>query len=83
VSHKKQELFIICEHLSSPLVFGGVCVFRLFSFLCCPIMCLYVLGFGCDVHFDFRLKTMFGSSFPPVVCRRAHFVFTLFMFACV
>ena len=26
-------------------------------FLCCPIMCLYVLG----SHDDFRIKTMFGS----------------------
>jgi len=22
-----------------------------------------------DVRYDFRIKTMFGSSFPPVVCR--------------
>jgi len=27
-------------------------------------------------------KTMFGSSLPPVVCRRAHVLFMLFMFAC-
>jgi len=29
------------------------------------------------------LNTMFGSSLPPVVCRRAHVLFTLFVFACV
>jgi hypothetical protein len=23
----------------------------------------------CDVHYDFRIKTMFGSSLPPVVCK--------------
>jgi hypothetical protein len=27
--------------------------------------------------------TMFGSSLPPVVCRRAYVLFTLFVFACV
>jgi len=34
----------------------------------------------CDVCYDFRIKTMFGSSLPPVVCRRAHVLFTLFVF---
>jgi hypothetical protein len=27
--------------------------------------------------------SMFGSSLPPVVCRRAHVLFTLFVFAYV
>ena len=27
-------------------------------------------------------KMMFGSSLPPVVCRKAHVLFTLFVFAC-
>jgi len=35
------------------------------------------------VHYDFRIKTMFGSSLLPVVCRRAHVLFTLFVFVCV
>jgi len=26
------------------------------------------------------LETMFGSSWPPVVCRRAHVLFVLFVF---
>ena len=26
---------------------------------------------------------MFGSSLPPIVCRRTHVLFTLFLFACV
>ena len=34
----------------------------------------------CDVHYDFRIKTMFDSSLLPVVCRRAHVLFTLFVF---
>jgi hypothetical protein len=37
----------------------------------------------CDVLYDFCIKTMFGSSLPPVVCRRAHVLFTLFVFVYV
>ena len=46
-----------------------MCVFllRVFTFL---ISC-------CDVRYYFRIKRMFGSSLPPVVCRRAHVFFTL------
>jgi hypothetical protein len=32
----------------------------------------------CDVRYDFRIKTMFGSSLLQVVYRRAHVLFTLF-----
>jgi hypothetical protein len=32
---------------------------------------------------DFCIKTMFGSSLPPVVCRRDHVLFTLFVFVCI
>ena len=72
-----------------------------FIFVCCPIMCLFVL---CSVFwYDFRKKKrcsfglylqlfvgglmsylrylcLFGSSLPPVVCRRSHVLFTLFVF---
>ena len=37
----------------------------------------------CNVLCDFRMQTVFGSSLFPVVCRRAHVLFTLFVFACV
>ena len=30
-----------------------------------------------------RYMCLFGSSLPPVVCRRAHVLFTLFVFVCV
>ena len=36
----------------------------------------------CDGRYDFRVETMFGSPLPPVICRRAHVVFTSFMFVC-
>ena len=37
----------------------------------------------CDVYCDFCIKTMFGSSLSPVVCRRTRILFTLFVFVCV
>ena len=37
----------------------------------------------CDVSYDFRIKTTFGSSLPPVVCRKAHVVFTFSVFVCL
>jgi hypothetical protein len=36
----------------------------------------------CDVRYDFRVNTILGSIYPPVVCRRAHVIYTLFVFAC-
>jgi hypothetical protein len=50
------------------------------------VVLLYVFTFWfpcCDVRYDFRIQTMFGSSVPPVVCRRAHVLFTLFVFVCL
>ena len=41
-------------------------------------MYLTVLVPFCDVRYDFRITTMFSSSLPTVVCRRAHVLFTLF-----
>ena len=37
----------------------------------------------CDVRYDFRIKTMFSSSFPQVVCRRVHVLLMFFVFACL
>ena len=34
----------------------------------------------CDVRYDFRIITIFGSSLLPVVCRGTHVLFTLFVF---
>ena len=33
--------------------------------LCSLVLC-------CDVRYDLRIKTVFTSSLPPVVCRRTH-----------
>ena len=46
------------------------------SFLCCRIMCLYVLSSVLLCPLRFPHKTMFGSSSPPVVCRRIHILLT-------
>ena len=55
-------------------------VLLIFSvFCCCHIMCLYVLISVWWCRYDFREKMMFCSSLPPVVCRRAHVFFTLFV----
>ena len=63
--------------------FGWVRVAHLFSFLCCPIMCL---------RSEFRVvmsvtisaeKTIFRSYLPLVFCWRACVLYTLFVFVCV
>ena len=62
---------------------SGVRVAHLFSFLCCPIMCIYVLCSLLWCPLRFPHKKVFDSSLPPVVCRRAHVLFRLFVFVCV
>jgi hypothetical protein len=47
---------------------------HLFSFLCFPIMYLYVLNSVLSCPFQF------GSTLPPVCCWRSH---VLYMFVCV
>jgi len=46
-------------------------------------MCLYVLSSMLWCPLRFRIKTMFGSSLPQIVCRRTHVLFTFFVFVCV
>jgi hypothetical protein len=53
--------------MRSSSVFGGVRVAELFSFLCCPINCIYVLSSVLWCLLRFAHKTMFASSFPPDV----------------
>ena len=80
VSYKKQELLIIREHLSSSRFFGGVRVAHRFSFLYFLIMCLYVLSSVLWGWQRFPIKTMFGSSLPPLVCRRFHVLLCVLTF---
>jgi len=73
VSYKRQEPEFTPGVLvgSVLLIFLDICVVPLCGFTFC-----------CDVRYVFRIKTMFGSSLPPGVCRRAHVLLTLFVFAC-
>jgi hypothetical protein len=45
------------------------------------LLCVFMIWIlCCDVHCDFRIQTIFSSSLHPVVCRRAHALFALFVF---
>ena len=73
------------EQLKSPPVYFYIIslLLNLLVFFC--VVLLSVLMFWvpwCDVRYDFRMKTVFDSSLPPVVCKRAHVLFTLFVFVC-
>ena len=47
------------------------------------LLCVFTLWAPCcDVRYDVRIKTMFGSSLPSVICRSAHILLTLFVFTC-
>jgi hypothetical protein len=48
----------------------------------CDIRCLFVPEHHI-VRYDFRMKTMFGSSLPQVVYRRSHVLFTFVVLVCV
>jgi hypothetical protein len=50
-----------------PRFFSWVRVAHLSSFKSCPIMCLYVQTSMLWCPLRFRIKTMFGSSLPPVI----------------
>ena len=88
VSYKKQQLPAFREHLSSPPVlcccFFVVSVLLIFSVFCVVLLCVLTLSVQCrEVRYDFRIKTVFGSYLPLVVCRRVHVLFALVVFACV
>jgi hypothetical protein len=43
----------------------------------------YCVSLRSEFRYDFRIKTIQDSSLPPVVCRRVHVLFTLFVFVYV
>jgi hypothetical protein len=47
------------------------------------IVLSYCVSLRSEFRYDFRIKTIQGSSLPPVVCRRVHVLFTLFVFVYV
>ena len=80
VFYKKQKLFNLRMHTCSPPFFVGS-VLLIFLVLVLWWVCTFWVP-CCDVRYDFHIKTMMGSSVPPVGCRRGNFVFTLFVFDC-
>ena len=46
---------------------------HLFLGFCVVLLCVFTFCIPCcDVSYDFCIKTIIGSSLPPVGCRRAH-----------
>ena len=75
VSNKRQKLLT-----HRPGYLRGV-VLLISLVFCVVLLCVFTfLVPCCDVRYDVRIKTMFGWSLPPVVCRRAHVLITLFVF---
>ena len=55
--------------------------FKVFYFF---LLCVFTFCVSCcDVSYDFRIKTMFGSFLPLVVYRRDNVLFMLFVLVCV
>ena len=75
----KANYFIMHEAINK---FSSAINCHLFQWYYEPLtLLLYFLN--CDVRYEFRITTMFGSSLPPDVCMRAHVLFPLFVFVCV
>ena len=69
---------LFSQFCSAP-AFCWISVAHFFSFICVVLLCVFMFWvLCCDVRYNFHVKTMFDSSLPPVVCRRAHVLFTLF-----
>ena len=77
VSYKKQEMPLLRGQMSSPWFI---------------VLVFFVMSYYVSIRSEFRgvmsvmispYKTMFVSYLPPVVCWRAHVLFTLFVFAVV
>ena len=81
VSYKKQELVTLRVHRNLPPLFLVGSVLLILLVFCVVLLCAFTfLVPSCDVGYDFRMETLFGSSLSAVVC---HVLFTLFVFAYV
>jgi hypothetical protein len=62
----------------------GLTVLLIFLVVCVVQLCVFTFSVPCcEVRYDFRIKTMIGSSLRAIVCRRAHVLFMLFVFVCI
>jgi hypothetical protein len=82
-----KQIFIACTSFTkiyNALVKLVVSVLLTLLVFCVVQLCVLTFWVPCcDVRYDFRIITMFGSSLPPVVCGRTHVLFTLFLLDCV
>ena len=59
-------------------------VFLIFLVFRLVLLCVFAFWVPCcDVRYEIRIQTMFGSSLLPVICRRAYVVCTLCVYACI
>ena len=71
-----------CFIWTSPCFLLGSVLF-IFLVFCVVLLCFFTfLVPCCEDRYALRITTMFGSSLPAVVCRRANVLFTLFMIDC-
>ena len=71
------------KHLVSPPSFWCDPCCSPFLVFCVVLLCVFAFWVPCcDARCDFCMETMFGSSLPPVVCRKAHVLFMLLVFVC-
>ena len=56
---------------------------RVTALKCAVLLCILSFWVPCCDVLPFLHKTMFGSSLPPVVWRKTHVLFTLFVFVCI
>jgi hypothetical protein len=80
--HASQKWLALHKHLISPQVFWWG--------PCCSSFYFFVLSYYVSLCSEFSVAMsvtisvhMISSNLPPVVCRRAHVLFTLFVFVCI
>ena len=81
VCRKVHVLFTLCVFVR--LVFTSSCLQEgscLIYVICVCSVCLYFQLFVGELMSYLRYVCLFGSSLPPVVCRKVHVLFTLFVF---
>ena len=81
VSYRKQEPF--ASSWVHPWFFVGS-VLPIFLVLCAVLLFVFTfIVLCCDVRYDFHIQTMFGSSLPPVVSRRARVYLRYMCLLCI
>ena len=78
MAHFLFTLFVFVRFIfTSNCLYEGSCLIYV---ICVCLVRLYFQLFVGGLMSYLRYLCLFGSSLLPIVCRRAHFLFTLFMF---